>query len=314
MSFPIWRLRFAGSALAGALCLLGASLPAEAQEHTLYVSVTDGDGNPVTGLTQDDVTVRWDGENVQTTGFEAFGWPVRLTVFVDNSRHGARSVEHMRDGLRALLRELPDEMEVALLTTAWQARWITPHTSDRAELERGISVITPDTNAPARFIDPLAGEAARIDEDDDREYYPVVVMVGAHLVDSSTSQQGRVDRMVERLVDNAVEVHTLQFVTPSTFTHRRAVIGDPVIGEVLVPITRGSFEEITDRRTFVEKLATLGRDIARKHRVVSSQYRVTYRQPGNPSPQPAIDVVTERQGLHMIPTLDGNVPARMPEM
>ena len=59
---------------------------------------------------------------------------------------------------------------------------------------------------------------------------------------------------------------------------------------------------------------TLGRDIARKHRVVSSQYRVTYRQPRNPSPQPAIDVVTERQGLHMIPTLDGNVPARMPEM
>ena len=107
------------SALAVALCLLGASLPAEAQEHTLYVAVTDGDGNPVTGLTREDVIVRWDGENLQTTGFEAIGWPVRLTVFVDNSRHAARSVEHMRNGLRALLRELPDEMDVALLTTTW---------------------------------------------------------------------------------------------------------------------------------------------------------------------------------------------------
>ena len=65
----------------------------------------------------------------KTTGFEAHGWPVRLTVFVDNSSGAARSVEHMRDGLRALLQELPDEMEVALLTTAWQARWITRHTS-----------------------------------------------------------------------------------------------------------------------------------------------------------------------------------------
>ena len=306
------RTRFAGTALAVALCLLGASLPAEAQEHTLYVGVTDGDGNPVTGLTQDDVIVRWDGENLQTTGFEAYGWPVRLTVFVDNSRRAARSVEHMRDGLRALLRELPDEMEVALLTTAWQARWITRHTSDRAELERGISVITPDTNAPTRFIDSLVEEAARIDEDDDREYYPVVVMVGALAIDSSTSQQGQVDRMVERLVDNAVEVHTLLFVSPATIWLRAAIIGDPVIGEELAPITRGSFEQITDRRAFVEKLATLGRDIARKHRVVSSQYLITYRQPRNPSSQPAIDVVTGRQGLHMIPTLDGNVPAFRP--
>lgn len=314
MSFPIRRLRFASPTLAVALCLPGASLPAEAQEHTLYVSVTDGDGDPVTGLTRDDVTVRWDEENVQTTGFEAFGRPVRLTVFVDNSRNAARSVEHMRDGLRALLRELPDEMEVALLTTAWQARWITPHTSDRAELERGISVITPDTNAPTRFIDPLVGEAARIEEDGDREYYPVVVMASAHPFDSSTSQQGRVDRMLERLVDNAVEVHTLRFVAPGEFLQRGPITGNLDIGEMLAAITRGSFERITDRRAFVEKLATLGRDIARKHRVVSSQYRVTYRQPRNPSAQPAIDVVTERQGLHMIPTLDGNVPARMPEM
>ena len=298
------------SALAVALCLLGASLPAEAQEHTLYVGITDGDGNPVTDLTREDVIVRWDGENLQTTGFEAVVWPVRLTVFVDNSRHAARSVEHMRNGLRALLRELPDEMDVALLTTAWQASWITRHTSDRAELERGISVITPDTNAPTRFVDSLIEEAARIDEDEDREYYPVVVIVGSFAVDSSTSQQGQVDRLVERLLDNSVEVHTLLFVRLGALALRSRIFGDHVIEE-LAPITRGSFELITDRPAFVEKLAALGRDIARKHRVVSSQYRITYRQPRNPSSQPAIDVVTGRQGLDMIPTLDGNVPARM---
>ena len=330
MSNPIRRLRSARTALlAAALCLLGASPPVRAQEHTLHVSVIDGAGNPVAGLTEDDIVVRWDGEILETTGLEEVGWPVRLTVFVDNSRLAAPQVAHIREGLQVLLRELPAEMEIAFLTTARRTRWITRHTSDRAELERGIPLIAPDTGAPARFVDVLVEEAARIDEDDDREYYPVAVMVGAAAIDSSTSQRGRVDRMVERMVDNSVEVHALLFSGGVLGSRGGRDVIDPhtgdefglrvlgsragVIGEELVPITRGSFERITGGAAFVEKLTALGRDIAKKHRMVSSQYRITYRQPRKPSSQPAIDVATERQGLHMIPTLDGNVPARMPE-
>ena len=311
MPISFRRLQQARTALLiVALCFVGAPQPVQAQEHVLHVAVADSQGNPVAGLTEDDIVVQWDGENLQTIEFEPVDWPVRLTVFVDNSEGALGVVPQMRDGVQALLRQLPAEIEVAILTLARQPRWITRYTSDRAELERGIPLITPDSGTGARFMDALIEEANRIDDDDERQYYPVVVMVSADGADNSSSQQGRVDRMVERMVENSVEVHTLLFVSGQGLG---VAAQQANFGNALMQITRGSFERIAVGTAIIEKLAELGRDIARKHRFVSNQYRITYRQPRNPSPQPAIGVATERPGLQMLATLDGNVPARMPQ-
>lgn len=309
MLTPIRRLRPVRTVLsAAAIGVFGAALSAQAQEHVMYVSVTDAEGNAVTGLTEEDIIVQWDGENLETTEFEAAGWPVRLTVFVDNSDAGASAVPQIREGLRALLAELPAGIDVGFLTLARQPRWITRHTSDREELVEDIANISPDTGSAATFNDALVEEANRIHDDDDREYYPVIIMVGSDGADGSRSQQGRIDRMVERLVENSAEVHTLMLMTGRLGSGSMAA----GVGEALVPITRGSFERITVNSAIVDRLTALGSDIAQKHRMVSQQYRITYRQPRNPSDQPRIGVATERQGLQVIPTIDGNVPARIP--
>ena len=311
MLIPTRRLRRARAALfAAALFILVGAPAAQAQEHTLHVAVADAAGNPVPGLAEGDIIVQWDGENLETTEFEAVDWPVRLTVFIDNGDNATTAIPQVREGLRALLRTLPGEIEVAMLTTGRQPRWITRHTTDRAELEGNIANIAPDSGAGATFNDALIEETNRIHDDDDREYYPVIIMIATDGADLSRSQQGRVDQMVERMVENSVEVHTLLFVSGNALGSGSMAAG---VGEALVPVTRGTFERITVPTVLVERLEALGRDIARKHRFVSNQYRITYRQPRNPSPQPAIGVATERAGLQMLPTLDGNVPSRMPQ-
>lgn len=311
MAIPIRRRRRVHNALLiAALCLFGASPTAVAQEQVLHVAVADSNGNPVPGLTEDDIVVQWDGESLETIRFEPVDWPVRLTVFVDNSGAAVNVVPQMRNGLQAMLREIPNEVEIAFLTLARQPRWITRHTSDRAELERGIPLITPDGGTGVRFLDALVEEANRVHDDDEREYYPVVVMVSADGADSSSSQQGRVDRMVERMVNNSMEVHTLLFVSGQGLGASAQQFN---IGNALTEVTRGSFERVAVASAIEDRMTALGRDIARKHRFVSSQYRITYRQPRNPSAQPRIGVATERQGLQMLATLDGNVPSRMPQ-
>ena len=310
MPTPMPFRRAHAAALAAAVFLLVAAPSAPAQEHTLHVAVADAQGNPVPGLTEDDIVVQWDGENLETTEFEFIDWPVRLTVFIDNGNNATTLVPQVREGLRALLRELPAGVEIAMLTTGRQPRWITRHTTDRAELEGNIANISPDSGAGATFNDALIEETNRIHDDDDREYYPVIIMVATDGPDLSRSQQGRVDQMVERMVENSVEVHTLLFISGSGLGSGSMAAG---VGEALVPVTRGTFERIAVPTAIVERLAALGRDIARKHGFVSNQYRVTYRQPRNPSSQPAIGVATERAGLQMLPTLDGNVPSRMPQ-
>lgn len=310
MPIPMRRLRPARTALFTAALLLFGALSVQAQEHTLHVAVADAAGNPVPGLTEDDIVVQWDGQNLETTEFEPIDWPVRLTVFIDNGDNATSVVPQVREGLRALLRELPADMEIAMLTTGRQPRWVTRHTSDRADLEGNIANITPDSGTAATFNDALIEETNRIHDDDDREYYPVIIMIATDGPDLSRSQQGRVDQMVDRMVENQVEVHTLLFVSGRGRGSASMAAG---VGEALAPVTRGTFERLTVPTAIVERLEALGRDIARKHGFVSNQYRITYRQPRNPSSQPAIGVATERAGLQMLPTLDGNVPSRMPQ-
>ena len=233
----------------------------QAQEQMLYLSIVDSRGTPIADVDENEIVVQWAGEDTETLEFEQPGWPLRVTIFIDNSNAAIPAVPRMREGLRAFLTELPGEVEVGLATITGQAQWVAEHTADRAELERGIGLIVPNTGSSADFLDALVEEGGRLDDDDDREYYPVIVVVSADGVEGSSSQQGR-------------------FAAASGF---------------------------------VNLLTELAWDLANKHRMVSNQYRVTYRQPRNPPTQPAIGVATTRQGLNLIPTLDGNVPDRMPQ-
>lgn len=282
----------------------------QAQEQVLYLSIVDSSGTPITDVDENEIVVQWDGEDTETLEFEQPGWPLRVTVFIDNSNAAILAVPQMREGLRAFLTELPGEVEVGLATIAGRAQWVAEHTADRAELERGIGLIVPNTGSSADFLDALIEEGGRLDDDDDREYYPVIVMVSADGVEGSSSQQGRFDEMVNRMIMNSAEVHTLFFVSGQG---SGAAAIQVQIGEALAQNTRGSFERFAAASGFVNLLTELARDLANKHRMVSNQYRVTYRQPRNPSAQPAIGVATTRDGLNLIPTLDGNVPARMPQ-
>ena len=55
-----------------------------AQNQQLFLSVTDGDGEPVTDLAPDELLVKWDDQDCETLNLEPIDWPVRITVFVDN--------------------------------------------------------------------------------------------------------------------------------------------------------------------------------------------------------------------------------------
>jgi len=167
-------------------------------------------------------------------------------------------------------------------------------------------------------LDALVEEADRVDRDDERQYYVVIVMLSGDGVDGSPSRPGHIEEMANRLLQHSVEVHNLLFASSqNSFQFRPYGLGTTGIqgrlGDVLARNTRGSFEFFSIATAFATKLPEFGREFARKHRLVSSQYRITYRLPQNPSPQPFIGVGTSRDGIYMIPTLDGNIPTRMPQ-
>ena len=305
------RLRpVTGALTALALIVWGAPWNADqlvlAQTQSLFVSLSDAGGEPVTDLTPEDVVVRWDDVECETLDLEPIDWPVRVTVFVDNGPGGHAVLAHIREGLRLFVDELPEEVPVGLATISERVQFMTKHTTDREELLSGIGLTVPQ-HGPAVFLDALIEEAEDLADDKERQYFPVIVMVATTGPEASTQQRPRpFERMMQRLLETQATVHTRMYAPAAGSWFQPH--GDQVRwGIDISQATGGSYDSLSTGIGFRTQLPQLGHLIARKHRLVSTQYRVTYAPPDNASDQPAVRVGTTRAGLTVMPTIDGNI-------
>jgi hypothetical protein len=112
--------------------------------------------------------------------------------------------------------------------------------------------------------------------------------------------------MLERMVGNLATVHTRMLMNS-----RRGAFssGNQVqVGTNVSEVTGGTYESMAISTAFRTLLRELGQDIARKHRLVSNQYRVTYAPPEGISNPSAVQIASDRSGVNLVATLDGNVP------
>ena len=305
------RRPFAGSLVALVVIVMAAPWTGQtvsAQSQSFFISFTDDNGAPVTDVTREQVIVETDGERSETLSLEPINWPVRVTVFVDNGLASPPVLDHMREGLRQFLTGLPTDIEVAIATIGGRPQFWSEHTTDRAELEDAVGVIAPEMDGAASFLDALYEEAERLHEDEEGEYFPVIVMVATNGPEGSTRVRERPFReMMERLMDNSATLHTRMYTFTSVTGVKQG--GDQMRwGMDIGQITGGSYEGLSSALGFRTQLPELAEEIARKHRLVSNQYRITYDPPEGANEQSAIQILTTRADINMVATRDGNVP------
>ena len=215
----------------------------------------------------------------------------------------------MREGLRLFLDELPLDIEVAIATIGGRPQFWAKHTTDREELLDAIGVIAPQPVDAAKFLDALVEEAKRLDDDEEGQYFPVMVMVSTNGPEQSSQARDRPFReMMERLFENKATVHTLLFSNPSTAASNAGRGGlQERWGVDIAQATNGIYQGLISANGYRTLLPQLAGDIGRKHRLVSNQYRVTYAPPEGVSEQPSIRILTTRGDSRMVATMDGNV-------
>src|SRR5918996_5902595 len=139
------------------LCLLLASSSVLAQRQLrLLVTVSDPGGAAVQTVDPKEIRITEDGADATVTKVEPVERVPKVQLLIDNGLgFPNQSIADLRKGVAMLLEALPPDIEVTLVTTAPQPRFLERATKDRQRLLDAVSRLAPDSGA-GRFVESLA--------------------------------------------------------------------------------------------------------------------------------------------------------------
>jgi hypothetical protein len=314
-----------GSAVVVALGFLVAGRVTAQEQSAIYLFAIDETGTPLLELKPEDVAVREDAGPSRIVSVRRFGFPLRVTVLLDNGPRTGDSLVHYRTGLKKFFDGLPPTVRVSLIATAPNPRWLIRDTTDKVQIEKGVSLITPDEGL-ARFSDALGEYASRLDEEfrgvsaeRGQPYLPVLVSIATTHQDGSQVSRDANLKMITSFVRHRVAA-TMIMVTPS----RSSTFGGPPVVEIdegqnaeiakaVEEATRGRYVPITGSGTTAlstKILPELAAAITLRYIRQTTQHRVVLERPAGASgPMKNFSLgLRNHPGARAIVSTDGNFP------
>ena len=133
---------------------------AQGEGRSIYASVLDRRGSPVTALTAADFIVREDGVEREVLGVSRASEPIRIAVLVDTSRAIEPHVNDVRQALRAFFKQLQGEHEISLFEFGDRPTRLVDYTADPSRLEAGVGRLFARPGSGAYVLDAIV-EASR---------------------------------------------------------------------------------------------------------------------------------------------------------
>jgi hypothetical protein len=306
------RRQWLTAALGMALALwTPAGVRAQSDRFQFIISVADAKGRPVTDLTRDDILMSEQGIEHDIIRVEPFHVPVKLTIAVDNGPLSRDALAHYRSGLTALVKSLPLDVEVTLITTSPQPRMVVRPTTDRQQILRGVNGFAPEAEAP-RFTDALVEFSDRLRLEVDRtrrlDFVPVILMISTTVNEAVSYEVPQISRALGFLKTRKAKVFMASISERQELSgfaplnsNRQSMIGIPA-----TELTGGRYESIAISNRLATLLPEFGQAIAALHRKHANQMLVTVnRQPEITGPLQSPRVEVRRPGLTGQVSLDG---------
>jgi hypothetical protein len=195
-------------------------------------------------------------------------------VLVDNGAGlGSENLQHLRNGVKGLLQALPAGVEVSLLTTAPQARFIVRPTMDRIQFSTASGALHPTRHRPIHRVAERGDAALR--ERTRTDHFPVIILAGTSAGDSNVLERD-VQRLMQRLQKRPATVHIV------LLTNTRSATGGSVqtnVGLAVTQLTGGRYEGIAAASRLATLLPEIGTQVAKSHEKQSHQFRLTLQRP-----------------------------------
>ena len=110
----------------------------------------------------------------------------------------------LRNGVRGLIQALPPSLEVTLVTTAPQPRFLERATTDRVKLISAVDRLSPDSGA-GRFVESMFEATERIAKDEKGRY--TIISFGTTSGDAQV-RESDVQKTIERVQQRGTTVQT----------------------------------------------------------------------------------------------------------
>ena len=290
--------------VAVALCVASGDVRAQ-QQIQLYASVADVTGKPVATLEPADLKVMEGGVEAKIVKVEPVNWPVKVQLLLDNGIGlGGQNIQSLKDGVKGLIEALPANLEVTIVTTAPQPRFLVRPTTDKAMMIEGLSRLAPDGGA-GRFVESLNEATQRI-EKDKTDHFPVIISSATSSGDANVLERD-VKRIFERIQKRPTTVHVV--LLNSTTGSATGGANQTEVGLSVTQATRGRYESIAVPTRLATLLPELGKQVAVSVEKQTHQFRLTLERPAGKTGEVGQLSAGARSGLSLQGlSMDGQLP------
>ena len=256
--------------------ILGVSATGHAQKQ-IQLLATLVDATAAGDVAPSDFTVTEDGKPATVTKVEVIETKPKIQILIDNGTGmPSSSLADLRSGVRALLQGLPEGIEVTIVQTAPQPRFLERATTDRAKLLAAVDRITPDTGT-GRFVESLHEASQRIDKDKSGRY--TVVTIGTSSGDADVRERD-VQGLMKNVQTSGATIHVILMSAMNTGS------GGQMQGEVgqrVAQLSGGRFEKINAASRIPTLMQEMAAQIAQTLGGASRQVRITVDRPADAS-------------------------------
>jgi hypothetical protein len=253
------------------VCVATATLGAQRQIQ-LLATVTDPGGAEVTSLEAKDVRVIENGAEATVTRVEAVTRVPKVQILIDNGiGMPPESIGDLRTGVRELLTALPPGLEITMVTTAPQPRFLERATTDRARLLEAIGRLSPDSGA-GRFVESLAEANDRIVKDKQEDAAYTIVAIGTTSGDANV-RESDIKAIMTRVQQRHTMVHAIVLSRVGGNGSGGTVQLD--VAQAVASVSGGRYENVAVANRLVSLLKEVGGQMATALGTSSRQFRIS---------------------------------------
>jgi VWFA-related protein len=253
------------------------------QRRTVYVSVTQKDGAPVTDLTAADFDVKEGGKAVEVVGAELTKTPIRLALIVADGGSGG-----FQYPLATLVQRLQEVAEFSLVSVINQPEKVVDFTTDLDKVVEGMKRLGArgTTKASGQVIEAIEQAAKETPQANKR---PVIIVM---TVGGSASTDVRADEVRESLRKTGTLLYA---ISPAGSAGGS--------GQVDIVLNDGSRDTGGRHERFNnQNLPKIAEQISQE---LLNQYHLSYTLPDGVKPSDRLEVTTKRKGVKV------NAPSRI---